>query len=325
MSTVTRSTTSVRSGPKNRSSSSRAASTPTGSSPGDTGTAGHHSSGNVFSLGGGVTGWQEGSGIGSGLARPGPRGTLLRRASDAYRQHPSNTGGESTYQMANTKLAEFVVRFLRLSALVAMELGREAVEDRSSVDGNREGRREEDPNHLTPRPPTLSPQAMFRDLRSLPNRPPSDINSYGNALRPSREWYFLLAGLVTRTVLEGYITGGWVGIEPLEVLLGIGLGISPMPEGILNGSSNGDPAGHSGPGSPPKKKDREPFLDFDPDDLPELDDAARILFPTLREVSFMSSAAPTYQRREGTELEYEIEMTERLRRVCSTNHELFHS
>ena len=38
----------------------------------------------------------------------------------------------------NTKLAEFVVRFLHLSALVATELGREAVEDRGSVDGGRD-------------------------------------------------------------------------------------------------------------------------------------------------------------------------------------------
>lgn len=182
----------VRPGPKTRSASSRAASTPTGSSPGD-GASGHPG-GNVFGLGGGVTGWQEGSGIGSGLARPGPRGTLLRRPSDAYRQHPPvSAGGEGTYQMPNTKLAEFVVRFVRLSALVAIELGREALEDRSSVDGHREGPRDEDPANITPRPPTLSPQAMFRDLRDLPSRPPADMNMnlYGNALIPSREWYFL--------------------------------------------------------------------------------------------------------------------------------------
>ncbi|KAI0789965.1 hypothetical protein C8Q75DRAFT_793068 [Abortiporus biennis] len=313
----------ARQGPKGRGSTGRTASTPTGSSPGDGSTVGY-SGGNVFGLGGGVTGWQEGSGIGSGLARPGKRGTVLRRPSEAFIQAPASgsssghggdgRGGGNGQAMANTKLAETVIRFLRLSALVAMELGREATEDRASVDG---GRDDEHPGLATPRPPSLSPLAVFKDLR-----PPAvrhlapDLNLHANALRPTREWYFLLAGLLTRTVLEGYITGGWLGVEPLEVLLGVGLGLSPAPEGMLSGASNPNPIpGINTPVGSAKPKNSDPFSEFDPDDLPELDDAVRILFPTLREVNFMTAGnSSSYPKKDGAELDYEIEMTDRLAR-----------
>lgn len=293
--------------PKARSSSSRPGSTPTGS-PRDSHTI--PSGSNVFGLGGGVTGWQEGSGIGSGLARPGQRGTVLRRSSDAYRQTTVNNGEgsrssnqESTNAaMLNTKLAEFIIRFLRLSALVASELGREAAEDRLSLDGGREY----DPSSSSgqTRPPS-SPQMPFRQP---PQRHVSDINVYGHALRPSREWYFLLAGLLTRTVLEGFITGGWLGVEPLEVLLTVGLGITPRstPEPSATGSS-------AASGSIPKSRLDE-FAEFDPDDLPDLEESVRMLFPSLRDPGYNKGGM--LPRREGPEAEYEIEMTQRLARVC---------
>ena len=34
----------------------------------------------------------------------------------------------------------------------------------------------------------------------------------------------LLAGLLTRATLEGYLSAGWRGLKPVEVLLGVGLG-----------------------------------------------------------------------------------------------------
>lgn len=279
----------------------RSGSTPTGS-PGD----GHNapSGNNVFGLGGGVTGWQEGGGIGSGLSRPGPKGTVLRRPSDAYRDTPAQQGPPRP-AMASTKLTEFIVRFLRLSALVASELGREAVEDRTSVDG---GRDEDSLRSSSSRPPS-SPLMSFRQTQP-PHRQVSDINVYGHALRPSREWYFLLAGLLTRTVLEGYVTGGWLGVEPLEVLLTVGLGIGPQ--------SNPNPTNPGPSTSLPgaKSKHEDEFVQFDPDDLPDLDEAVRILFPSLREVDYNQGGLGT--RREGAEAEYEIEMTQRLARVSPT-------
>ena len=49
---------------------------------------------------------------------------------------------------------------------------------------------------------------------------------------------------------------------------------------------------------------------FDPDGLPSLREAARIIFPSLQ-----VSKPGLYQRREGAEAEYEQEISERLRRV----------
>lgn len=251
-----------------------------------------------------MTGWQDGSGIGSGLSRPGQRGTVLRRPSDAYRTPPS-TGTPSqeltTGVMANTKLAEFIVRFLRLSALVASELGREAVEDRASVDG---GSRDEGPLSSSSHP-SSSP---IMSTRSIPQRQSSEgtHSLYMNAFRPSRDWYFLLAGLLTRTVLEGYITGRWLGIEPLEVLLSVGLGMSSAPAPLSSNSSSR---------SSRKSTDEVDFTEFDPDDMPELDEAVKILFPSLREIgNFMSGTASQLPKRDGAELEFELEMTERLNR-----------
>ncbi|KAI9000436.1 hypothetical protein BD414DRAFT_450729 [Trametes punicea] len=307
----------VRPGPsRGRASSGRAGST-TGSSPGD------GSNNNTPVIATGVTGWQDGSGIGSGLARPGPKGTVLRRPSIPSVVIPG-PNGQSIQTMNNTKLAEFIPRFLRLSALVAMELGREATEDRASVDGG--DRREDDisggrpsssnghatPALQTPRPATMSPQTS---PRTFAQRNQLEPNFSFNALRPSREWYFLLAGLLTRAVLEGYLTAGWRGIEPLEVLLGVGLSITPSAsrssgaENRLPGESTlaGATAGRASGGDDPE------FKDFDPDDLPDLEEASRILFPSLRE-PMGGGSAPVYYVREGAELEYEIEMTERLAR-----------
>ena len=53
-------------------------------------------------------------------------------------------------------------------------------------------------------------------------------------------------------------------------------------------------------------------------DLPDLEEAAKILFPSLRE-PMGGGNSPVYYAREGAELEYEIEMTERLARVSGSN------
>ncbi|EJF64870.1 hypothetical protein DICSQDRAFT_80644 [Dichomitus squalens LYAD-421 SS1] len=298
---------------RGRPASGRAGST-SGSSPGDV-----SSPGNGPVLATGVTGWQDGSGIGSGLARPGPKGTVLRRPS-----MPNGilVGNGQVPTMFNTKLAELIPRFMRLSALVAMELGRESTEDRTSVDGG--DRREEDGvvagssnsgGNMMNAPPTPRPMSSPQTSpRVTAQRHASDSAFYlANAFRPSREWYYLFAGLLTRAVLEGYLTANWRGIEPLEVLLGVGLAMShshtrpPRPPNSTASSSSGATANRASGGDDPE------FTEFDPDDLPELDEATKVLFPSLRE-PLGGGQGPVYYAREGAELEYELEMTERLAR-----------
>ncbi|KAH9942740.1 hypothetical protein B0H21DRAFT_696102 [Amylocystis lapponica] len=293
-------------------SSGRAGST-SGSSPGEGGSGGNH---HTNALVGGVTGWQDGSGIGSGLARPGQRGTVLRRPSDARAPAGPHALAEGAGPaMSNTKLAELIVRFMRLSALVAMELGREATEDRASVDGGE--RRDETAAAAGPsgshnagaRPDMPSPQTS---PRALTHRHLAETGMYYNALRPTREWYFLMAGLLTRAVFEGYMTAGWRGIEPLEVLLGVGLGIS-QGQGREQNREGGHPSSASKDAAGDIDDLDDDFSRFDPDDLPNLDDSAKVLFPSLRDAG-SGPGGTTFYRREGAEREYEVEMNERLSR-----------
>lgn len=88
--------------------------------------------------GSGVTGWQDGSGIGSGLARPDVDGCVLRRKSWSAVGLPASTGAPGT-GAGNTNLSELIPRFLRLSALVAMELGNEARDEEIGEKGVTDG------------------------------------------------------------------------------------------------------------------------------------------------------------------------------------------
>lgn len=49
-------------------------------------------------------------------------------------------------------------------------------------------------------------------------------------ITPTREWYALLAGLLTRAVLEGYLLHGWTGTHAAEVLFGVGLNDESKPK-----------------------------------------------------------------------------------------------
>ncbi|THH05791.1 hypothetical protein EW146_g9809, partial [Bondarzewia mesenterica] len=208
--------------------------------------------------GGGLTGFCDGSGVGSGLARPGPKGSVLRRQVSGV-----VVGEEGKVTGAgNTRLSELIARFVRLSALVSLELGREV------------GAGVEDANEEV----TASGQR----------------GAYSRALRPSREWYMLLAGLLTRAVLEGYLSAGWRGLAPVQVVMGVGLGLG---EGALAGS--------------------EEFDMLDPDELPDLEEAMRVLFPALRvyvDGGALGSGVGGGPRREDGEAEYEREMMARLAR-----------
>ncbi|KAF5326683.1 hypothetical protein D9619_003961 [Psilocybe cf. subviscida] len=240
--------------------------------------------------GGGITGWQDGSGIGSGLLRPGVRGSALRRKTVVPEYgvaSPSSGGGFGSTDggegrgAGNTKLSRLIPRFIRLSALVAAELGRESRGEEAGVGGggssafasgagagpmspgggDKDGytsppppnsRRSSDVN-MTPRqqrqrtntvgsassvtPTRYSFQANNTQTQTHSHNHSASTSTLGskdkdkdtsnaNALRPTKEWYMLLAGLLTRAVLEGYLTGGWRGLRAVQCLLMVGLGVS---------------------------------------------------------------------------------------------------
>ncbi|KAJ7755480.1 hypothetical protein B0H16DRAFT_1540550 [Mycena metata] len=273
--------------------------------------------GGVSPEGGGITGWQDGCGIGSGLSGPAREGTVLRRKMVGVE---AGDDAAASNGAGNTKLSELITRFLRLSAMVAAEMGREArgeeeepaspVEDKEDADGDGdgdgdgEGEPDESPMlteregwegatpDMEPLPPPATPVPAPAAATSVPPTPANPYENqtpmYGSALRPSREWYLLLAGLLTRAVLEGYLTAGWRGPDAVDCLLKVGLGMTPPPPGAA---------------APPKDE----FAQFDPDELPSLQDAARMLFPAaLRDGN---------QSPKGlAEEEFEMEMETRLRR-----------
>ena len=231
---------------------------------------------------GGITGWRDGSGIGSGLAKSGSGGTMLRRAASVH-----EAGFATTYSL------ELIPRFLRLSALVAIELGNEALPEGGPDDDLRTGNDS-----------AVADEISIREYDSSRlDKPSSRI--YDDSLRPSTEWYILFAGLLTRAVLDGYLTAGWKGIDAVECLLSIGLRVS-----YSNGKNEeqGDGAQNETQDSTHRNGDLvDRFEEFDPDELPSLHDAANILFPSLR-TNFP-------HMKDGTEAEYEGELLERIRMV----------
>ncbi|KAF8657562.1 hypothetical protein AX16_002199 [Volvariella volvacea WC 439] len=152
---------------------------------------------------------------------------------------------------------------------------------------------------------------------SMPLPPPTSTSSTGAgsrpfeyALRPTREWYLLLAGLLTRAVLEGYLTAGWRGFEAVECLLSVGLGeeggvpqveeeeesddeddeeedeedesdsddeVEIIEPHIQQQNSKNENKGKGR--EKDKDKAEDEFLEFEPDEMPGLDEAVGILFP----------------------------------------------
>lgn len=217
-----------------------------------------------------------------------------------------------------------IPRFLRLSALVAAELGHEArdgTEWTGSVNSSS--------NPPSPVLPHGTSPAQLKGKEKEEEK--QKKNMLENALRPTREWYLLFAGLLTRAVLEGYLTAGWRGLKPVEALLlvGIGLGSRPLAgsgmggkttveddseEEETDGSTDDEGSGSEALG------DEEEFADFDPDGLPSLTEAIRVLFPGSKMESDdpLTSAAGGQQPSKGqAEVDYETEIYERLRRVRS--------
>ena len=289
-----------------------------------------------------VTGWQDGSGIGSGLSS-GPKkdDTLLRRK-----------------YYGSTNLVDLLLRFLKLSALVAMELGLEA-DDQGSVgapqwnatDMQNQGSpppkgkgRAVSNSNFDHRSPTASPdQQQINPPLSRPESVSSNgekIQMQSFALRPSPEWYGLCAGLLTRAVLEGYVCGGWKGLGALETLMKVGLGLRPdvlnlptedTPSPLVEGDGEGSAQQyhqhqHQHQHHPNNYHHHEnPYEEFDPDDFPTIAESAKVLFPSLRQrATSINSLGLMEQQvvKEAPEQEYEYDMEERLSRVRAWFHRL---
>lgn len=226
---------------------------------------------------------------------------MLRRRSASTSDQMKTAG--------NTKLSELIPRFIRLSALVACELGSEARDEESerARDGaaspERIWEREED-ERMQRSNLSSSPSS----IRTVNSATLARHRLYANALRPSREWFMLLAGLLTRAVLEGYLTARWRGLEPVECLLMVGQGILDTANSPDKGREKDAGIGDSGNVD---EDSEDEFAWFDPDEHPSLQDAIRILFPALRN----PRSAPLYKK-DDAYAEFEMEMDERLRKVC---------
>ncbi|EJD49530.1 hypothetical protein AURDEDRAFT_161087 [Auricularia subglabra TFB-10046 SS5] len=177
-----------------------------------------------------------------------------------------------------SRLADLIPPFLRLSALVAAELAREALQarDRASETSSSASPGEPDASPRSPVSP-LAPSETDADHTELDSRSRTETSGEPELTLqafPSRNWYALAANLFTLAVLEGYLIRGWRGPDGAEVVLQIGLGQNP-DEGNLDGLEASC---------------------YDPDGMPSLADAAKALFGGLMDedsLGISRSAAPT--------------------------------
>jgi hypothetical protein len=156
----------------------------------------------------------------------------------------------------DTILTGLIPRFVRLSALVALELAREIGAEASGPESG-----------------TSSGSGSTDDRTA--------------ALVPTNQWYLLLAGLLTRAVFEGYLTAEWRGLEPLQVLLGFGLGgdvaISrDADDDNDDGAAAAAAAARRSRASAVAADDEKFVVEFEPDGMPTLADAVDVLFPSRR-------------------------------------------
>ncbi|KAG8937235.1 hypothetical protein FRC02_000004 [Tulasnella sp. 418] len=213
--------------------------------------------------------------IGAGLSTSGPP---LRRA-------PFYGKARGT----EARLTDLIPRFLRLSALVAVELGREARgEEWDALARMDLGKRKE------PDSSSLKSDSEDESLDS----PGRTSTAKAVPARPSRAWYALLAGLLTRASLQGYLVKGWRGTDPVEILLGVGLG--SLPPVSTQAAPTAQDSNQQSVVNVEEYDDDEEQM-FEPDEMPTVRDAWFILFGAKQ----ASSGREAYE-------EYEKVMNERI-------------
>jgi hypothetical protein len=152
------------------------------------------------------------------------------------------------------------------------------------------------------RTPYQEPESPFPS--QIPIAPVSAVPRYQRRAGPTREWYALLAGLLTRAVLEGYLLKGWKGASAAETLLSLGLSDHFRRE---KSSEKTTSIFELVGGELPM------INELDPDGLPSVLEAGRILFgehgAMVKETS--QSVEPT------AEEEFAFEMRERMNEVRS--------
>ena len=160
--------------------------------------------------------------------------------------------------------------------------------------------------------PLLLLRAPTLDTRGG-RRAPASGRLFAPRARPSG---MLRAGVALLALVEeraeeralGVDGGGELGDLRGEVAVGRVRGRMGVGVGVARGGGRwGDGAGGA-----------DEFAGFDPDELPDLEEAVRVLFPALRahaEAVAAGGGAGTCPRREGGEAEYEREMMARLARV----------
>ncbi len=264
--------------------------------------------------------------IGSGL----PNAGFPLRSATAR----NDASGKGKLNISGTRLPALLPRFLRLSALIARELGREMREQQQFLANAKD---------VGAAPVGTSPSSTSISVADIPS-------TTGDA-RPTRAWYALLSGMITRSALEGYLGRGWLGAEALEVLFGIGIGVDwhkavEKPADDKDALAKRPRSSSTSSDIKPMEEDgvselRGPTTDasmaeahmaqFEPDGLPTLTEAAKILFKcgiptgingTSSESSTINSYANGFQTTRwsngcttGTNPEWETEMTERVSEV----------
>lgn len=78
-------------------------------------------------------------------------------------------------------------------------------------------------------PATSPKQAIGSSSGSRPRKHSLPLQQHQH-LPPSGEWYHLLIGILTRAALQGYLTAGWRGVDAVECLLGVGIGVTANPD-----------------------------------------------------------------------------------------------
>ena len=215
-------------------------------------------------------------------------------------------------------MTDLLLRFLRLSALLAVELGSEAKGEEEGVEEVAKlglGKRKESvgrarsnsflgPNN-EPVPSSGGSNGSYEDSDD-------DATSTGRrgsrvSARPTKLWYQLLAGLLTRSALQGYLVKGWKGTDPVEVLLGVGIGGTPPPATAIDGQTKG--ARPTAPVDEDDEEDDEEEKEYEPDDMPDLTETWHILFGF--NADNQTTGAFENSSREALE-EYERIMAERM-------------
>ncbi|KZV94744.1 hypothetical protein EXIGLDRAFT_736478 [Exidia glandulosa HHB12029] len=194
------------------------------------------------------------------------------------------------------RLADLIPLFLRLSALVAMELAREAeaqeardIDSESSSTGSPDSPRSQISVFDATAQPHEIQSVDNTDTRSRTETSGEAESDFALQAFPTRNWYALAANLFTLAVLEGYLIPGWRGPDGAEVALGIGLGQNP-DEGGADASESSV---------------------YEPDGMPTLAEATKALFGGLMDddgTGSSRSGTPTT----AEALEYRDEMNARM-------------